>query len=195
MRKAVQLIVCQHRFSYHWILLFRFNIVKANVLVPYDTIALGVILHNVALDLSSFLWCQVTSRYCVYYKMLNLSCCKFISTPVKLLSGEYHNTFDKSTLVIAVAWCCHATSHYLNQCWPRSISPYGVTRPQWVNDNINTLYAELFCICKFSTQRVNVVQHKTLLSLSTPDHPKCFNISVFRWKIDKWNFNIIFGIW
>ena len=32
-----------------------------------------------------------------------------------------------------MAWCCQATSHYLNQCWPRSMSPYGVTRPQWVN--------------------------------------------------------------
>ena len=29
-------------------------------------------------------------------------------------------------------WCCQATSHYLSQCWSRSLSPYGVTRPQWV---------------------------------------------------------------
>ena len=36
----------------------------------------------------------------------------------------------KSTLVQAMAWCCQATSHYLSQCWPRSLSPY---RPQWVN--------------------------------------------------------------
>ena len=40
---------------------------------------------------------------------------------------------DKSTLVQVMAWCCQATSHYLSQCWPRSMSPYGVTRPQWVN--------------------------------------------------------------
>ena len=26
-----------------------------------------------------------------------------------------------------------ATKHYLSQYWPRPISPYGVTRPQWVN--------------------------------------------------------------
>ena len=26
-----------------------------------------------------------------------------------------------------------ATSHYLSQCCPRSLSPYGVIRPQWVN--------------------------------------------------------------
>ena len=42
-------------------------------------------------------------------------------------------TDDKSTLVQVMAWCRQATSHYLNQCWPRSPTPYGVTRPQWVN--------------------------------------------------------------
>ena len=26
-----------------------------------------------------------------------------------------------------MAWCSQATSHYLNQCWHRSMSPYGVT--------------------------------------------------------------------
>ena len=40
---------------------------------------------------------------------------------------------DKSTLVQVMAWCRQATSHYLNQCWPRSPTPYGVIRPQWVN--------------------------------------------------------------
>ena len=42
-------------------------------------------------------------------------------------------TDDKSTLVQVMAWCRQATSHYLSQCWPSSMSPYGVTRPQWVN--------------------------------------------------------------
>ena len=42
-------------------------------------------------------------------------------------------TDDKSTLVQVMAWCHQATSHYLKQCWPRSPTPYGVTRPQWVN--------------------------------------------------------------
>ena len=32
-----------------------------------------------------------------------------------------------------MAWCRQAPSHYLSQCWPRSVSPYGVTEPQWVN--------------------------------------------------------------
>ena len=42
-------------------------------------------------------------------------------------------TDDKSTLVQVMAWCHQATSHYLSQCWLRSMSPNGVTRPQWVN--------------------------------------------------------------
>ena len=41
-------------------------------------------------------------------------------------------TDDKSTLVQVMDWCRQATSHYLNRCWPRPMSPYGFTRPQWV---------------------------------------------------------------
>ena len=41
---------------------------------------------------------------------------------------------DKSTWVQVMAWCSQATSHYLSQCWPRSMLPNGITitRPQWV---------------------------------------------------------------
>ena len=39
---------------------------------------------------------------------------------------------DKSTLVQVMAWCRQAISHYLSQCWPRSLSPYGVYGPQCV---------------------------------------------------------------
>ena len=41
-----------------------------------------------------------------------------------------------------MAWCHQATSHYLSQCWPRSLSPYGVSRSQWVN-----LLSEVMCVC------------------------------------------------
>ena len=46
-------------------------------------------------------------------------------------------TDDRSTLVEVMAWCRQATSHYLSQCWPRFMSPYGITRPQWVNMEVN----------------------------------------------------------
>ena len=45
-------------------------------------------------------------------------------------------TDDKSTLVQVMAWCRQATSHYLSQCWPNSMSTYGVTRPQWVKSRL-----------------------------------------------------------
>ena len=32
-----------------------------------------------------------------------------------------------------MAWCHQAVSQYLSQCWPKSMSSYGVIRPQWVN--------------------------------------------------------------
>ena len=32
-----------------------------------------------------------------------------------------------------MTWCHQATSHYLSQWWPRSLSPYGIIRPWWVN--------------------------------------------------------------
>ena len=47
-------------------------------------------------------------------------------------------TDDQSTLVQVMAWCHQATSHYLSQCWPRSLSLYGITRPQWYNLNSTT---------------------------------------------------------
>ena len=45
-------------------------------------------------------------------------------------------TDDKSTLVQVMAWCRQAAIHYLSQCWPRSVSPYGIIRPQWVKTMI-----------------------------------------------------------
>ena len=35
-------------------------------------------------------------------------------------------------MVQVVAWCREATSHYLGQNWSRSMSPYGISRLQWV---------------------------------------------------------------
>ena len=46
-------------------------------------------------------------------------------------------TDDKSKLVQVLAWCHQATSHYLKQFCPRSVSPYGITRSQWVNTKVS----------------------------------------------------------
>ena len=59
---------------------------------------------------------------------------KFVSTSSEIaLRWIPENTFEgKSTMGQVMAWCSHASSHYLRQCWPRSMSPYGVTRPKWI---------------------------------------------------------------
>ena len=51
-------------------------------------------------------------------------------------------------------WCCQATSHYLSQCWPSSLSPYGVTRPQWLNAYSPWLYK---CMSNASVIMNNVI--------------------------------------
>ena len=56
-----------------------------------------------------------------------------ISCKITIIWMSLYFTDDQSTLVQVLAWCHQATSHYLSQCWPRSMSPNGVTRPQWVN--------------------------------------------------------------
>ena len=55
-----------------------------------------------------------------------------ISCEIALIWMSVDFTDDKSRLVLVMAWCRRATSHYLSQCWPRSLTPYGITRPQWV---------------------------------------------------------------
>ena len=49
-------------------------------------------------------------------------------------------TDDQSTLVQVMAWCRQANTHYLSQCWPRSLSAYSVIRPQWVIHDTDLSY-------------------------------------------------------
>ena len=50
-------------------------------------------------------------------------------------------TNEKSTLDQVKAWCCQATSHYLSQYRLRSMSSYGVTKPQWVKHDKTSIPA------------------------------------------------------
>ena len=59
-------------------------------------------------------------------------------------------TNDQSTQVQVMAWCHQATSHYLSQCWPSSMSPYGITRPQWVNKSIWESIVQISLACQAS---------------------------------------------
>ena len=59
---------------------------------------------------------------------------------------------DKSTLVQVMAWCRQATSHYLSQCWPRSMSLYGITRPQWVKSSPCNSFTDCSPVCPWVTE-------------------------------------------
>ena len=92
--------------------------------------------------------CQVQvstkySRFCIKYQVSSTSTLldpnpaaevSFVNLP----SEECHSTL----LMISqhwfrwMAWCRQATSHYLSQCRPKYLSPYGISRPQWVNDRV-----------------------------------------------------------
>ena len=63
---------------------------------------------------------------CLMVDGWSISC----ETALILMSQDFID--DQSTWVQIMAWCRQATSHYLSQCWPRSLSPYGVISPQWV---------------------------------------------------------------
>ena len=62
-----------------------------------------------------------------------------ISCEITLIWMPLEFTDDQSTLVQVMAWCHQATSHYLSQCWHRSLSPYDITRPQWINCAIHEI--------------------------------------------------------
>ena len=85
---------------------------------------------------------------------------------------------DKLTLVQVMAWFCQATSHYLNQCWTRSLLPYGVTRPQFT---ISTNY--ISCI-------YGLVQERRNSSASGMEfRHSCIKQSMWKWQ-NNLNFHI-----
>ena len=62
-----------------------------------------------------------------------------ISCEIALIWMSLDFTDGQSTLVEVMACCRQATSlaaasHYLSQCWPKSLSPNVVTWPKWVNN-------------------------------------------------------------
>ena len=79
-------------------------------------------------------------------------------------------TDDKSTLVQVMAWCRQVTSHYLSQWWPRSLSPYGVTRPQWVNSLLTgTSIKFVNDLCPWILQCQSVMMVWWLIAVSVLD--------------------------
>ena len=60
-------------------------------------------------------------RYVIFKRILVIDG-SGISCEIALIWMSLDSTDDQSTLVQIMAWCRQATSHYLSQCWPRSLS-------------------------------------------------------------------------
>ena len=93
------------------------------------------------------------------FKLISVRDVSGISCRIVLIWMPLGFTGDQSTLVKVMAWCCQATSHYVSQCWSRSLSPYDVTRPQWVK-KIVLPFPKMFATASY--RRYN--QCKTVLS-------------------------------
>ena len=79
-------------------------------------------------------------------------CCAILVNLSQVNATELHGTEHPSR-------CHKATSRYLSKCWPRSLSPYGVTRPQWVNLFLITytwLWSDLFC-CDYTMEFLHII--------------------------------------
>ena len=74
-------------------------------------------------------------RYVIFKRILVIdgwgNCCE-----IALIWMSLGSTDDPSILLQGMAWFRQATSHYLSQCWPRPLTPFGVTRPQWINTTV-----------------------------------------------------------
>ena len=69
--------------------------------------------------------CEWNFRY-IIFKHISVIDGWGISCEIALIRMSLDFADDQSTLVQVMAWCRQATSHYLSQCWPRSMSKYGV---------------------------------------------------------------------
>ena len=99
---------------------------------------------------------ETNFRHVIFKQILVIDdwgiCCE-----IALIWKSLDFTDDQSTLVQVMAWCRQATSHYLSQCWPRSLSPSDVTRPQWFNNHSTIRYRSthicipvyVHCFCAF----------------------------------------------
>ena len=76
---------------------------------------------------------------------------------------------DKSTLIQLMTWSRQATSHYQKRCWPGSISPYGVTRPQWDFNKFQETLWNHQVILHHETYRSIAVMH-TMVTKITKAH-------------------------
>ena len=69
-----------------------------------------------------------------------------------------------------MAWCHQAPSHYQIQCWTRSMPPYGITGPQWVN----------FSFCNMQDTQVLILYEEGFNTLRQKQNGRHFADDIFK---------------
>ena len=96
-------------------------------------------------------------RFCIVWE--NRTCCndpwmcrkRLTNSPLWHVAVNLNVQFSND-IYLRISWsfpmkltkCRQATSHYLSQCCPGSISPYSVTKPEWVKKGIPTRRRSVF---------------------------------------------------
>ena len=91
-------------------------------------------------------------------------------------------TDEQSTLAQVMAWSRQTTSHYLSQCWPRTLSPYGVTRPGKSHENHgvtwrHSLTGELWilpCLLCLGMKTLTCIKLPNVHSVNQTSYIDCF---------------------
>ena len=99
-------------------------------------------LRDVEVILKEYFWNS-------FYKLVSSSEIGSRRIQKKTIDDIPYTIDDKSTLVQVMAWCRQATSRYLIPCWPRPMSPYGVTRQRWAKQNISETFHEMDNLSSF----------------------------------------------
>ena len=98
------------------------------VLIPYTSCWNANIRETKTFNLFVSGRCGCNFRSIIFRRILGIDilifCCE-----IDLSWLPENPIVESSTLVQVMAWCHQAASHYLRQCWPDSMSPYGMTRP------------------------------------------------------------------
>ena len=127
---------------------------------------------------------ELNFRYMIFKRILVIDGWG-ISCEIGLIGMSFDFIDDQSTFVEVMAWCRQATSHYLSQCWPRSMLPNGVTRPQWVKTLSPELLTNLLSItihhlCCYSLRHCLIGIGTPIINLRAPSQYKDRLIYVWR---------------
>ena len=102
----------------------------------------------------------------VYFKVQFLNTCYRLNSEALFVKWMSQNTSDvNSTLVQVIGWCHQATRHYLRQCWPRTMSPFDVTRPQGTNTHLLVMHGWCECISSLKNLRHLGILHRATIHI------------------------------